>query len=108
VYPGDRQQPGLLEIDMTKLLTLKDLYVAKLIVRNDDDDAQVYTIGAIGHPDTRFAIYLVWFEGKRKCGSWIDFGGSYEPTLKQIERSLMGGRLANSKDITGVLSELVA
>ena len=93
---------------MTKLLTLKDLYVAKLIVRNDDDDAQVYTIGAIGHPDTRFAIYLVWFEGKRKCGSWIDFGGSYEPTLKQIERSLMGGRLANSKDITGVLSELVA
>jgi hypothetical protein len=90
---------------MTTLLTHKDLYVGQLIVRNDDVDAQVYTIGAIGHPETRFAIYLVWFEGKRKCGSWIDYGGSYLPTLKQIERSLMGGRLASSKDITGVLSE---
>jgi hypothetical protein len=95
---------------MTTLLTLKDLYVGQLIVRNDDDvDAQVYTIGAIGHPDTRFAIYLVWFEGKRKCGSWSDYGGSYLPTLKQIERSIMmNGRLADSKDITGVLSELPA
>ena len=90
---------------MAKLLTHKDLYVAQLIVRNDNDDAQVYTIGAIGHPENRFAIYLVWFEGNHKCGSWIDYDGSYLPTLKQIERSLMGGRLASSKDITGVLSE---
>jgi hypothetical protein len=94
---------------MTTLLTHKDLYVGQLIVRTDHKDAQVYTIGAIGHPETRFAIYLVWFEGTRKCGQWIDFGGSYLPTLKQIERSiLMSGRLANSRDITGVLSEELA
>ena len=90
---------------MTKPLTREELYLGQLIVRNDDVDALVYTIGAIGHPDTQFAIYLVWFEGKRKCGSWIDYGGLYLPTLKQIERSLMGVRLASSKDITGVLSE---
>jgi len=94
---------------MPKTLTRKDFYLNQLIVRIEHKDAQVYTVGAIGHPENQFAIYLVWFEGTRKCGQWTDYSGCYLPTLKQIERSIfMSGRLANGRDITGVLSEELA
>ena len=84
---------------MTKQLELKDIYLGQLIVRTEHDEAQVYTVGVI----SRLAIYLVWFEGTRKCGQWSDYSGSYKPTLKQIERSIaINGRLANSLDVTGL------
>ena len=84
---------------MTKRLELKNIYINQLIVRTEHEEAQVYTVGAISKLD----IYLVWFEGDRKCGQWSDYSGSYKPTLKQIERSItMNGRLANSRDTIGL------
>jgi len=91
-----------LEINMVKPIARKDLYLGQLIVCNEHVDAQVYTIGAIGHPEVAHAVYLVWFEGTHKCGQWADYSGSYLPTLKQIERSITNSRLANSRDITGL------
>ena len=94
-----------LEINMVKPIARKDLYLGQLIVRNDQPDAQVYTIGAIGHPEAALAVYLVWFEGTHKCGQWADYSPSYLPSLKQIESSITNGRLANSRDLTNVLLE---
>jgi hypothetical protein len=88
---------------MAKALTREKMYLGQLIVRGEHLEAQVYTIGA----RQGLNVFLVWFEGSRKCSQWVDYYASYEPTLKQIERSIMvNGRLANSKDITGLLSEL--
>ena len=88
---------------MPKTLTRENMYLGQLIVRTEHIDAQIYTVGA----RQGFNVFLVWFEGSRKCCQWADYSNSYLPTLKQIERSIMvNGRLANSKDITGLLSEL--
>ena len=87
---------------MAKALTREEMYLGQLIVRGEHLEAQVYTIGA----RQGINIFLVWFEGNRKCSQWVDYYASYKPTLKQIERSIaMNGRLANSKDITDVLTE---
>jgi hypothetical protein len=93
---------------MAKNLDHKDLYLGQLIVLTDHIDAQVYTVGAIGHPDHRLAILLVWFEGSRLSSQWTDYYGSRLPTMKQIERSIRNGRLANGQDITGILSKEAA
>ena len=90
---------------MVKPIARKDLYLGQLLVRNEQPDAQVYTIGAIGHPEAFCAVLLVWFEGTHKCKQWADYSGSYLPSLKQIERSITNGRLANSRDLTNVTLE---
>ena len=91
---------------MAKALTRENMYLGQLVVRDEHlEETQVYTIGA----KQGLNVFLVWFEGNHKCGEWADYFASYKPTLQQIERSIMmNGRLANSKDITGVLSELAA
>lgn len=86
-----------------KPIARKDLYLGQLIVRNDQLDAQIYTIGIIGHPEVAHAVYLVWFAGTHKCGEWADYSGSYLPTLKQIEYSLPQNRLASRKDIDNLV-----
>ena len=81
---------------MAKKLTLKQLYLGQLIVRGEHANAQVYTVAAI----RGFNIYLMWFEGKQRCGQWSDYGDCYKPTLAQIEYSIAaGGRLASGQDI---------
>ena len=81
---------------MAKSLTLKQIHLGQLIVRGDHADAQVYTVAAV----RGFNIYVVWFEGTRQCGQWIDYSGSYKPTLDQIEYSIAAdGRLASGQDI---------
>ena len=90
---------------MVKTIARKDLYLGQLLVRNEQPDAQVYTIGAIGHPQAPCAVLLVWFEGSHKCNGWVDYSHSYLPSLKQIESSITNGRLANSRDLTNILSE---
>lgn len=85
-----------------KRLTLEELDLSQLIVRGTHKDAQVYTIGA----RHKFNIYVVWFEGDRKCGQWTDYGDCYRPTIEQIQYSIMAnGRLASGKDITNCLLE---
>lgn len=98
---------------MTKHLALKNLYLGQLVVQDEDVDSQVYTIGIIRKlrtPEISNTVYLIWFEGTRnyrdiKHGKWEDYSECYLPTLLQIERSICRGRLASSKDLTGVLSE---
>jgi len=81
---------------MPKPLTLKQISIGQLIVRGDHKDAQVYTVAAI----SRFNILVIWFEGTRQCGEWIDHEYFYKPTLEQIEYSIAAnGRLASEQDI---------
>jgi hypothetical protein len=77
-------------------LKLKDMYIVQLITRGDHLLTQVYTVAAIRGLD----VYLVWFEGSRMSGQWIDYSHSYRPTLEQIEYSIAAnGRLASGQDI---------
>jgi hypothetical protein len=77
-------------------IKLKDLYIGQLITRGDHLLTQVYTVAAI----RGLNIYLVWFEGSRMSGQWIDYARSYRPTLEQIEYSIAAnGRLASGQDI---------
>ena len=77
-------------------LKLKDLYIGQLITRGDHLLTQVYTVAAI----RGLNIYLIWFEGSRMSGQWIDYERSYRPTLQQIEYSIAAnGRLASGQDI---------
>ena len=81
---------------MAKSLTLKQIHLGQLIVRGDHADAQVYTVAAV----RGFNIYLVWFEGTRQCGQWIDYSGSLKPTLEQIEYSIAAnGALVSTKEL---------
>jgi hypothetical protein len=85
-----------------KRLTSEELDLSQLVVRGTHKDAQVYTIGA----RHKFNIYVVWFEGDRKCGQWTDYGDCYRPTIEQIQYSISAnGRLASLKDITNCLLE---
>ena len=93
---------------MAKHLALKDIYLGQLVVRNEDAHSQVYTIGIIRKlrtPEVSNQVYLIWFEGKRKHGQWEDYSQCYLPTLLQIQRSICYGRLASSRDLTGVIDE---
>ncbi len=100
---------------MAKPIPLKNLYLGKLVVRYEDVNSQVYTIGIIRKlrtPEISNTIYLIWFEGNLKRGYWEDYSSKYgydwyEPTLLQIERSICRGRLASTRDITGVIDEVL-
>jgi len=95
---------------MAKPIPLKNLYLGKLVVRYEDVNSQVYTIGIIKKlrtPEISNTIYLIWFEGNLKQGHWEDYSNWYEPTLLQIERSICRGRLASTRDITGVIDEVL-
>lgn len=104
---------------MAKPILLKNLYLGKLVVRYEETHpvalgafSQVYTIGIIRKlrtPEISNTIYLIWFEGNIKRGYWEDYSNTwwYEPTLLQIERSICGGRLASTRDITGVIDEVL-
>jgi hypothetical protein len=81
----------------------QDMRPGLLIVRGQHPDAQVYTVQ--GQPENN-QIYLVWFEGSRKCGQWSDYSGCYKPTVEQIEYSInANGRLAGIKDVYAELGE---
>lgn len=70
-----------------------------LVTLHDGEDAQVYTVKGFHNLN----VYLVWFEGTRKCGSWSDYSYCRKPTLEQIQYSInTRGRLANLKDVTEV------
>jgi hypothetical protein len=81
-----------------------DMRPGLLVVRGKHPDAQVYTVR--GLPD-RNSIYLVWFEGTRKCGQWTDYSDCFQPTMEQIEYSInANGRLANILDVAEVTCEV--
>jgi hypothetical protein len=81
-----------------------DIRPGLLVVRGEHPDAQVYTVRGVPQGN---AVYLVWFEGTRKCGQWADYSGSYKPTLKQIEYSInANGRLAGILDVAEVTCEV--
>jgi hypothetical protein len=80
----------------------QDMRPGLLIVRGQHPDAQVYTVKGVPQENN---IYLVWFEGSRKCGQWSDYSGCYKPTVEQIEYSInANGRLAGIMDVAEVTS----
>jgi hypothetical protein len=86
-----------------RLYKKQDMRPGLLVVRGKHADAQVYTVK--GLPEGN-AIYLVWFEGLRKCGQWTDYSGCFKPTVEQIEYSInANGRLAGIMDVAKVTFE---
>jgi len=79
----------------------QDMRPGLLIVRGSHPDAQVYTVQGLPNGNE---IYLVWFEGSRKCGQWSDYSNSHKPTIEQIEYSInANGRLAGIMDVAEIL-----
>jgi len=80
-----------------KKLKFNELYVGRLVVVSDHDQAQVRTVaGTQGDK----MVLLASFEGDNLCTWWTDYSLCLKPTIEQIEYTINNwGRLPTISDV---------